>query len=135
MPNALVLDASAAVDLVLRRPERGDWLVGRVRDAGTIHAPHVIDVEVASALRRAALSGALGSTRAKRALDLFLELRMRRYAARLLLERAWALRDSLSAYDAMYVALAELLDVPLVTTDARLARTGGHRATVLGFPG
>lgn len=129
----IVVDASATVDLVLRRPERGAWAAERVLAGGRLHSTHLIDLEVASALRRFVLAGALGVDRAREGLELFRQLRITRHAPRLLLDRIWALRDSLTAYDASYVALAEALDVPLVTTDDRLARSTGHTATVVGF--
>ncbi len=102
---------------------------------GPLHSTHLIDLEVASALRRFVATGTVSVDRARQALDAFLWLAITRHAPRLLVERIWALRASFSAYDASYVALAEALDAPLVTTDARLARAGGHRATVLAFEG
>jgi predicted nucleic acid-binding protein len=64
------------------------------------------------------------------ALDDLLALPIRRHSHRLLLDRVWALRNNLSAYDAFYVALAEVLDAPLITRDGRLARTKGHKARI-----
>lgn len=130
----IVLDASAAVDLVLRRPERGPWVAERVVAGGLLHSPHLIDLEVASALRRFVRTGALSRDRARSGLDIFLLLAIRRHAPRLLVDRIWALRDTLTAYDASYIALAEALDIPLVTTHDRLARATGHHATVVAFP-
>lgn len=129
----IVLDASAAVDLVLRRPERGPWVAEHVLAGGSLHSPHLLDVEVASALRRFVQTGALSTARARQGLDVFAQLGITRHAPRVLLGRIWALRDSLSAYDASYVALAEALEAPLVTTDDRLARSTGHRAAIVGF--
>lgn len=131
----IVVDASAAVDLVLRRPGRGTWAAEQVLAGGSLHSTHLIDLEVASALRRFAATGALTDERAGQGLDLFRSLRIARHAPSLLLDRVWALRGALTAYDAGYVALAEALDAPLVTTDDRLARSTGHRATVVGFAG
>lgn len=131
----IVLDASAAVDLVLRRPGRGPWVAERLLAGGSLHSTHLIDLEVASALRRFVATGTVSVDRARQALDVFLRLAIKRHAPRVLLERIWALRASLTAYDASYVALAEALDAPLVTTDERLARAGGHRATISSFPG
>jgi len=130
----IVLDASAAVDLVLRRPERGPWVAERVFVGGLLHSTHLIDLEVASALRRFVRTGALSPDRARNGLDVFLLLAIRRHAPRLLVDRVWALRDTLTAYDASYIALAEALGIPVVTTDNRLARATGHHATVVGFP-
>ncbi|MCP9487966.1 MAG: PIN domain-containing protein [Gaiellaceae bacterium MAG52_C11] len=131
----IVLDASAAVDLVLRRPEQGPWVAERVFAGGSLHSTHLIDLEVASALRRFVATGTMSVDRARQGLDVFLRLAITRHAPRVLVERVWALRGSFTAYDASYVALAEALDAALVTTDARLARAGGHRATVSSFPG
>jgi predicted nucleic acid-binding protein len=97
-------------------------------------APHVIDTEVASALRGLAIGGGLTGLRGSVALGDFRRLRIRRYPATRLLERIWELRHGLTAYDATYVALAEALDLPLLTTDERLGRTSGHRAKILAYP-
>lgn len=118
---------------MLRRPARGAWVAERVLADGPLHSPHLIDVEVASALRRLVATHAVSAERGREALDVFLGFAIMRHAPRVLIERVWALRGSLSAYDACYVALAEALDVALVTTDDRLARATGHRATVVGF--
>jgi predicted nucleic acid-binding protein len=131
----IVLDASAAVDLVLRRPERGPWVAERVLAGGSLHSTHLIDLEVASALRRFVATGTVRVERARQGLDVFMGLAITRHPPRVLLERIWALRSSLTAYDASYVALAEALNASLVTTDERLARAGGHRAIVSAFPG
>lgn len=135
MPNVPVLDASAAVDLVLRRPDRGTWVAEQVLGGAPLHSSHLIDVEVVSALRRFALSGALSIPRAEEGLELFQQLGIQRHALHDLLSRIWSLRNSLTAYDASYVALAEALDAPLLTTDDRLARSTGHRAAITAFPG
>lgn len=126
----IVLDASAAIDLLVD-DEMGPAVVDRVtRRAETIHAPHVIDVEVASALRRHVLHGAIPETRGLAALKQFRTLRIARYPHARLIPRAWELRHAITAQDAMYVTLAEALEAPLVTTDAAIARSSGHRAVV-----
>ena len=102
---------------------------------GSLHSTHLIDVEVASALRRFVATGTVSVERARQGLDVFMGLAITRHPPRVLLERIWALRSSLTAYDASYVALAEALNASLVTTDERLARAGGHRAIVSAFPG
>lgn len=126
----IVLDASAAVDFVLRRPERGAWVASELLAGGALHSPHLIDVEVASALRRFVLTTQVTVDRATAALDVFAMLAITRHAPRTLLSRVWSLREVLSSYDATYVALAEAIGAPLVTTDDRLARTRGHRAEI-----
>ena len=129
----IVLDASAAVDLIAAdAPSAG--LVDRVLAAGELHAPHLIDVEIAQALRRLAAAGALSGDRATDALRDAALLPVRRYPHLALVERAWELRHSLGVYDGVYVALAELLEAPLVTCDGRLARASGHAAVVEVFP-
>ncbi len=125
----IVVDASALVDfLSLVRVDPA--LDERIATSDGFHAPHLIDVEVSHALQRLALRGSIGADRAADArLDLA-ALPLRRYAHGPFVERAWELRHSVSAYDAMYVALAELLEIPLVTCDASLARAQGVRAQI-----
>jgi predicted nucleic acid-binding protein len=89
----------------------------------TLHAPHLLDLEVVSAVRRKLLRGELGYERASAAIGLLARLRVTRYPHSPLLRRAWELRDRLTVYDAAYVALAERLAVPLLTLDAGLAKT------------
>ena len=125
----IVVDASAVIDVLV--PERADpTLTERLRGDGNLHAPHLVDVEVTHVLRRLVASGELSSDRASDARVDAAELRIQRYPHRPLLERAWELRNYLSVYDAVYVALAELLEAPLVTCDARLARASGHTAAI-----
>ncbi len=124
----IVVDASAVVDLIA--PLTPDREL-RSRLAGqNLHAPHVLDVEVLSALRRFVRRGSLT---ADRAADARVDLGGRaivRYPHAPLLDRAWELRDGITPYDAVYIALAELLEAPLVTCDARLARSTGHDAEI-----
>ncbi len=96
----------------------------------TLHAPHLVDVEVAQVLRRYAIAGEADAGRCRTALDDLAGLPLTRYAHDFLLPRVWELRDNLSAYDAVYVALAEALDAPLLTRDRRLTNAPGHRARV-----
>jgi predicted nucleic acid-binding protein len=89
--------------------------------AESLHAPHLIDVELAQVLRRFHARGELGDARAREALSLFAALEVTRYAHQPLMSRVWAWRASLTAYDAVYVALAEALPAPLLTLDRKLA--------------
>lgn len=126
----IVLDASAALEVLLRAPGAA-LLEERLFERGqTLHAPHLIDVEIAQVLRRYALTGQMSASRCQLALDDWSGFRVERCAHEILLARVWALRENLTAYDAAYVALAEGLDAPLLTRDARLATAPGHRAKV-----
>jgi predicted nucleic acid-binding protein len=127
----IVLDASAAFAVLLNAgPE-----AGRIRERisqpdETLHVPHLFEVEVLHALRRHNLGGALPAARARLALNRLRETRLIRYPHTAFLGRIWELRDNLTAYDAAYVALAEVLDAPLITLDERLAQVPGNHATV-----
>ena len=131
----IVLDASATVDVLLRLGEQAEWVEARVAEAASLHAPHLIDYEVVAALRGRTLAGKVSAARGASALQDYLDLPLRRYPAAHLLKRIWQLRPNLSSYDAAYIALAEALGAPLVTTDGRLARASGHRAAIESFPG
>lgn len=126
----IVLDSSAAVDYVAGR-DFGRWVEQRLLDDPDLHAPHLLDVEVAHALRRLVAGRKVSAGAARRALDDILELRMRRYPHAELLDRMWELRTHITPYDASYVALAEALGATLITTDTRLARSHGHRARIV----
>lgn len=129
----IVLDASAVIELLLDS-EAGERIALRIEDPDeTLHAPHLVDLEVAQVLRRSERVGLVSSDRALQALLRLEELGIVRYAHESLLERIWELRANLTAYDAAYVALAEELDAPLVTHDAKLAAAPGHRARVEVF--
>ena len=120
-----VLDASGAVELLLNTAA-GRRIANRIDDpTETIHAPHLIDVEVAHVLRRYTLLGVLSAARCKRALGQWRELDVERYSHEHFLDRMWQLRHNVSAYDAAYVALTEALSTVLVTGDGRLLRAPG----------
>ena len=129
----LVVDASAVTELLLARPA-GEHVAGHFRQHGfDLHAPHLIDVEVASALRRLVAAGMATAARGDEAIADLLDLPIERYRHDILVHRAWQLREIFSAYDATYVALAEALadePVPVVTADARLARAMRQHASV-----
>ena len=120
----IVVDSSALVAALVSQP-RVPRLRERLEADGDLHAPHLIDVEVAHALRRLARKAALTASQAELVRADAPALAIRRYPHVGLLDRAWELRENLTAYDAVYVALSEALGVPLVTLDARLARAAG----------
>lgn len=127
----IVLDASAAVAIFLNSGSMVERLRRRIAETEeTLHVPHLFDVEVLHVLRRHSLNGNLSESRRRIAFDRLSNTRFVRYPHTPLVERVWSLRDNLSAYDAAYVALAETLDAPLVTLDARLARAPGIRAAI-----
>jgi predicted nucleic acid-binding protein len=127
----LVLDASAAVELVVETP-LGRVVAAHLKgEGGPLHAPHLLDVEVLSALRQLARTGRLPREDVESAMSSFRLLPVVRYPHSHFLDRAWQLRETVSAYDAMYIALAEALDAPLLTCDGPLAAAHGHRAEVL----
>ncbi len=126
----IVLDASAAVDWLLQT-SAGQGIEKRIYARNeTLHAPHLLDLEVAQVLRRLARQGVVSVRRADEAVRDLLDLRITRYAHFVLLPRIWQLRHNLSAYDAAYIVLAETLGAALITRDARLAFASGHRASV-----
>ena len=124
----LVIDASAVVELLLERPA-ARRIAARITARGSdLHAPHLLDVEVLSALRALTLRGELPVKRAEQALDDFESLPVERYPHRGLIARAWDVRSTFSPYDGVYVALAEALaaqGATLLTADGRLARAAG----------
>jgi predicted nucleic acid-binding protein len=125
----IVVDASAALSALLN--------AGPARSALTseqLHAPHLIDSEVANGLRRMVAAERLAAGSGWIALDVFRRLGMTRYPVFSLLDRVWELRDNLSAYDASYVALAELLNCNLLTADGRLSRAPGIRCSITLVP-
>ena len=125
----IVVDASAILELLLNTPHAAR-VAERLFVAGeTLHAPHLLDLEVAQVLRRYAAAGALTEERGTQALQDLGDLPFERYPHNLFLERIWELRHTLTAYDAAYVALAEALAAPLVTRDAALAGAR-HRARI-----
>ncbi len=96
----------------------------------SLHVPHVMDLEVLHALRRQTLLGTISSRRSAESIEDLKNLAFVRYPHATLVDRIWSLKDNLTAYDAAYVALAEALDAPLVTMDARLSQAPGIRAAV-----
>lgn len=125
----IVLDASAAVSALLN-----DGQARHLVATETIHVPHLVDTEVVSALRRQVLTGVLTADDAHGAIAVWRQLGLIRYAAPPLLERVWELRDTVTSYDATYVALAENLGCALTTADARLAGASGPRCAITVVP-
>jgi predicted nucleic acid-binding protein len=130
----IVLDASAVLELLLGTPV-GREVAERIADPALgLHAPHLIDIEVAQALRRYVRGGEVDDESAALALEDLRALDMERHAHEPLLTRVWELRANLTAYDAVYVALAEALETRLLTCDGRIARAPGmgDRVEVVG---
>ncbi len=126
----IVVDASAMLELLLDTP-LGPAVARRVlKGQETLHAPHLVDVEVAQAVRRFVRSGGLDAVRGLQAIEDLADLSLTRYPHYPFLSRIWELRHSMTAYDAAYVALAEALDAPLLTHDAALATASGHDAEI-----
>ena len=126
----IVVDASAIVELLLQTP-LGIRVERRLYDQETdLHAPHLLDVEVVSALRRLVHTRELDAGRAREAIDALGLLRIMRHGHVDLALRAWDLRRNFTAYDAMYLALAEALDATVVTSDAPLAAAPGHSVRI-----
>ena len=126
----MVLDASGAIELLLNTT-RGQRLAQRLDDdAEVVHAPHLVDVEIVQVLRRYVLNGIFSEARASQALDYWRQFDVERYPHEPFLGRVWALRHNLTAYDAIYVALAEALGDVLITGDRRLADSPGLNVRV-----
>ena len=126
----IIVDASVVLELLLRTPIAGRIETRLFDRPVALHAPHLLDVEVAQVLRRYAARGVLTAGRGAAALRLLDAFPLRRHPHAPLLARMWALRANLTAYDAVYVALAEALGGTLLTRDARLARAPGSRAPI-----
>lgn len=125
----VVVDASIIVRLLANRT--GDEELRQQLSAlRTVHAPHLIDAEVASAIRGLFLGGKIEFSRATEMLADFTALRIMRYPMQSQLGRVLELRNNLTAYDAVYIALAETLRMPLLTQDPKLDRANGHHAEV-----
>ena len=127
----IVLDASAAIEWLFQSP------VGRKIDrrmfgaSESLHAPHLIDVEVAQVLRRYVRDKTITAQRGQEALEDLRDLPLSRYPHDFLIPRIWGLRATLTAYDAVYVALAELLGATLLTCDSKIAAAPDHDAKVV----
>ncbi len=126
----IVLDASAVVEWLLQTPV-GHNIERRIYSrAESLHAPHLLDLEVTQVLRRQAREGRVAPRRAEEAVHDLIRLKVKRYPHTALLLSIWQHRHTLSAYDAAYIALAETLGATLITRDARLASAHGHGAAI-----
>ena len=117
----IILDSSAAAEWLLGLP-LADQVGNRIMATDSLHAPALLDVEVAQVVRRYTASGEITAQTGERALSALAELDAVRYTHELLLPLIWRFRSNLTAYDAAFVALAAVLDAPLLTLDARMAR-------------
>ncbi len=126
----IVVDASALLEFLLQTSLGARVEARLFREEDELHAPHLLDVEIAQGLRRLVRTGEVSSGRAEEAIADLTDLDLHRHAHLDLLGRAWKLRDNISAYDAMYVALAEAIEAPIVTCDSPLAKAPGHRARI-----
>lgn len=126
----IVIDASVVLELLLRTPA-SPAVESRLLSSGeTLHAPHLLDVEVAQVLRRYATRNEISAMRGRLALEILARFPITRYSHEPLLTRIWALRANMTAYDAAYVALAEALGATLLTRDERLSTAPGGRAKI-----
>ena len=126
----IVVDASVLANFLVDDGPNGAEARSALSDAGEAFVPDLIDVETAAVLRKRWIAQDITESRFVMAIDILAELPFRRYPTSLFLRRAYELRSTITAYDAMYVALAESLDCELLTCDARLARASGPRCPV-----
>ena len=129
----IVLDASAAIDWLLQTAA-GQQIENRIYARGeSLHAPHLLDLEVAQVMRRLVREATITAQRADQALEDLLGVRLTRYPHSVFLPDIWKLRNNLSAYDAAYLVLAQRLGGTLITRDARLASASAHAVTIEVF--
>ena len=126
----IVVDASVVVELLLRTPRAHAIEARLFIEPVALHAPHLLDVEVAQVLRRFVARGRMSAARGAASLRLLGVFPLSRHPHQPLLARIWALRANLTAYDASYVALAEALGATLLTTDSRLGTAPGIHARI-----
>jgi predicted nucleic acid-binding protein len=126
----IVIDASALLEILLQTGRAERLMERALVVSERLHAPHLLDIEVAHVLRRLVQRKEITAARADEAFGDLSQLVIERHGHEGLLPRVWQLRDMLTAYDGAYVALAEALGAPLLTCDARLARAHGHAAAI-----
>jgi predicted nucleic acid-binding protein len=132
--SSLTVDASIVVALLIDEGPAGQWAIAQCRGHRLI-APNLLPFEVANVLRRQLRAGLIGADRANAAHRGAVDLQVQLWPYRAVAERAWALRDTLTSYDASYCAVAELAQVPLVTLDSKLARAVGPTCEIRVFGG
>ena len=126
----IVVDSSVILEVLLRT-KSAQAIEKKIFSKGqTLHAPHLIDLEIAQVIRRYTSASEITPERGSQAIEDLIDFRISRYPHDILLSRIWDLRSNMTAYDAAYVTLAEVLNVPLFTRDARLARSVGSRAKI-----
>jgi predicted nucleic acid-binding protein len=125
-----VLDASVLVEFLSGGEHAESSERHLMESPGWLWAPYLVDAEVGHALRGEVRAGKISARAARAALGDLMEMRLQRVSHHLLADRAWELRQNVSFYDALYVALAEALEAPLVTLDGRLAKAPGVRAEI-----
>lgn len=127
----IVVDASALLEVLLQTPLAAAVEQQLFAPRQTLHAPHLLDAEVAQVLRRFAATGAIDDARGRAALEDLEDIALHRYPHDFLLPRVWELRHNLTAYDALYAALAEYLGASLLTCDRRLAAAAARFLSVI----
>ena len=126
----IVVDASVVLEVLLATPDALPLQNRLFAKKQSLHAPHLLDLEVAQVLRRYFFAGRLSADRGATALEYLSSFPITRYPHDMFLPRVWELRHNFTAYDAAYLALAEALDAPLLTRDRALASAAGHTAKV-----
>jgi predicted nucleic acid-binding protein len=126
----IVLDASIVLEVLLGTLATDVVETRILRPGETLHVPHLLDVEVLQVLRRYVQTEEITEQRARQALEDLRDLPLTRYPHDFLAKRVWELRHNLTAYDGVYIALAEVLGAPLITRDGRMASAAGHSARV-----
>jgi predicted nucleic acid-binding protein len=126
----VIVDASFVIAALTEKSLDGEWARGLIR-GGRLAAPQLLPAEVVQVFRRQVARGLTSGVEASQGLEALVDLRAELHAFEPFADRVWELRDTVSAYDAWYVALAEALDVPFATLDTRLARAPGPRCAFL----
>ena len=126
----IVIDASSFVDFTLQ-PARVPDVVNAIAANATLAAPALVDFEFLHVIRKHLQNGRITAVQANAALALFQDLNIDRFTGPILADRIWQLRHNLTAYDAAYIALAEMLGVSFYTGDRKLANSSGHGAAVV----